>query len=408
VAAPHVELSTNHVIAKAKSPMQLAGAGRAGEGRVKSTSARVASLDGLRAVSIGLVLFGHLVGTRGFPLVPQAAASFLASLGVRVFFVISGFLITGLLLVEQENKGHIRLSTFYFRRAFRILVPYYVFLVAVALATRQGWVKLAPGDMAYALAYASNYHAHGAWAFGHTWSLAVEEQFYLLWPALLVLFGVRRSLFLAAAYLAVAPCWRIFLWYFHPAAGAGIGHTFGTVADSIAAGCVLTGMRERFWQSARYRMRLASRWFALVPLAILATGVVETKPRLAFTIGAVIVNLGVALCIDRCLRFPASLSTRLLSMRPLVVVGQASYSIYLWQQLFLDRSSASWTAAFPMNLIFVVVVGTIARQLVEKPSLTARVRAEAWLERVFPARAPDRNPTPAPSTPATRSLRAAA
>jgi hypothetical protein len=75
--------------------------------------------------------------------------------------------------------------------------------------------------------------------------------------------------------------------------------------------------------------------------------------------------------------------------------------------LFLDRSSTSWTAAFPMNLIFVVVVATVARQLVEKPSLTARVRAEAWLERVFPARA-DRHPAPAPPTPAAPSLRAAA
>jgi peptidoglycan/LPS O-acetylase OafA/YrhL len=395
------------MIAKAKTGTQVAPVGRAGEGRVQSSNARVASLDGLRAVSISLVIFGHLVGTHGFPVVPQAAASFLASLGVRVFFVISGFLITGLLLAERENKGYIRLSTFYFRRAFRILVPYYVFIVAVALATRQGWVKLAPGDMAYALAYASNYHAHGAWAFGHTWSLAVEEQFYLLWPALLVLFGVRRSLFFAAAYLAIAPCWRVFLWYFHPAAGAGIGHTFGTVADSLAAGCVLAGMREKFWQTARYRTLLASRWFALVPLAILATGVVETKPRLAFTIGAVLVNLGVALCIDRCLRFPGSLSTRVLSLRPLVIVGQASYSIYLWQQLFLDRSSASWKAAFPMNLIFVVVVATIARQLVEKPSLTARVRAEAWLERVFPVRV-DRPVAPAPPSPVTPSLRAAA
>jgi len=76
------------------------------------------------------------------------------------------------------------------------------------------------------------------------------------------------------------------------------------------------------------------------------------------------------------------LSTKLFSMRPMVAVGRASYSIYLWQQLFLDRSSTSWATSFPVNLLLVAVVSTLSCHLVEKPSLRARVKAERWLERL--------------------------
>jgi peptidoglycan/LPS O-acetylase OafA/YrhL len=350
---------------------------------MQSPNSRVASLDGLRAISIAFVILGHLAGTPGFPIVKATTPAALATLGVRVFFVISGFLITRLLLIEQKKYGSIRLTTFYFRRAFRIFVPYYAFLAAVAVAARLGWLELASGDMGYALAYATNYHPQRAWALWHTWSLSIEEQFYLLWPALLVLLGVRRALGVAGAWLLAAPCWRIFLWYFDPASHFEIGHTFGTVADAIAVGCLLAGVRGHLWRNARYRILLGSRWFALVPLAVLAAGVSADRPRVTLTIGAFVVNVGVALCIDRCLRFPDALSTRLLSMRPIVVVGRASYSIYLWQQLFLDRSSQRWATAFPVNLLLVAAVATTAWILIEKPSMAARVKAERWLEREF-------------------------
>ena len=123
---------------------------------MQSPNSRVASLDGLRAISIAFVILGHLAGTRGFPIVKATTPAALAALGVHVFFVISGFLITRLLLIEQEKYGSVRLTTFYFRRAFRIFVPYYAFLAAVAVAARLGWLELASGDMGYALAADSN------------------------------------------------------------------------------------------------------------------------------------------------------------------------------------------------------------------------------------------------------------
>ena len=347
-------------------------------------SGRIPSLDGLRALSISLVVFGHLGGTAGFPIgSPRVVLPFLAVLGVRVFFVISGYLITRLLLVEQERRGSICLSMFYFRRIFRILVPYYVFLAGMAAAARMGWVELGPGDLGYSLAYIGNYHPHSAWTLGHTWSLAVEEQFYLLWPAVIVLVGVRRALWVAAACLLIAPLVRVGVWILLPGSREGVGHTFGTVVDPIAAGCLLAGITDRLWNRARYRSLLQSRRFILVPLAVLATVVFEQHPRFAFTVASAVICVGVALCVDRCVRLPGSLWTKALSAAPVVAVGRASYSIYLWQQPFLNRFTSGLAARFPENLIAAGLVATVAFFLVEKPALAARLALEGRLRRVL-------------------------
>jgi peptidoglycan/LPS O-acetylase OafA/YrhL len=359
---------------------------------------RIPSLDGLRALSISLVVFGHLGGTAGFPIgSPRVVLPFLAVLGVRVFFVISGYLITRLLLEEQEKHGSICLSMFYFRRIFRILVPYYVFLVAMAAAARMGWVELGPGDLGYALAYIGNYHPHSAWTLGHTWSLAVEEQFYLLWPAVLVLFGVRRAMWVATASLFIAPLVRVGVWTLLPASRDGVGHTFGTVVDPLAVGCLLAGISDHLWQDARYRALLKSRWFSLVPLAVLSTVVFEQRPRFAFTIAPAVISVGVALCVDRCVRLPGSLWTKALTIAPIVAVGRASYSIYLWQQPFLNRFTSGLAARFPQNIIAAAVVATIAFFLVEKPALAARQALEGRLRRVLlgPRRPSTVRPSPA-------------
>src|SRR5258705_2743476 len=113
-----------------------------------ATSERIPSLDGFRAISIGLVLFGHLLGTSGFSLSLEANKHLaLGELGVRVFFVISGFLITNLLLTEVATTGRIHIGRFYLRRTFRIFPPYYVFILALVVGELARWIELAPGDL---------------------------------------------------------------------------------------------------------------------------------------------------------------------------------------------------------------------------------------------------------------------
>jgi peptidoglycan/LPS O-acetylase OafA/YrhL len=345
---------------------------------VDGSGVRIRSLDGLRALSVALVILGHLGGTQGFPVASSASAlSFGSMLGVRVFFVISGYLITRGLLADEEACGRIRLGSFYFRRIFRIFVPYYAFLAAIAAGAHLGFIELAPGDLGYSLAYLSDHHlhaewTHGRWTLGHTWSLAVEEQFYLLWPLLLVLLGARRALWVAAAAFVAAPVGRLLVWYLQPDASFAIGKTFATVVDTIASGCLLAGLHGILGKSARYRRLLESRWFFVIPSAVLATALVDDRPRVAFVLGASVVNVGLALCVDRCIRFPDAPLSRLLGAAPLVAIGRASYSIYLWQQPFLNRYASGLPAAFPANLIALVVVSSAAWFLIERPSLVAR------------------------------------
>jgi peptidoglycan/LPS O-acetylase OafA/YrhL len=346
---------------------------------------RIPSLDGLRAISIGLVLFGHLLGTSGFFLSPEANKHLaLGELGVRVFFVISGFLITNLLLTELAATGRIHIGRFYLRRTFRIFPPYYVFILALAIAELPRWIELAPGDLVHTLSYTSNYHAARSWNVGHTWSLSVEEQFYLLWPALLVLLGGRRAVWVAALFVLAAPLIRLGLWELTVSAREGVGHRFETVADSIAVGCVLSGARAWLHRQPLYRRALGSRWLLLAPVVVVLSGALAQHPRIDFFVGFTLRNVLVALCIDRWVTDPSDRVGRVLNSRPFVFVGLISYSIYLWQQVFLNRYAASPSTSFPVNVTLAVVAALASYYLVEGPSLRLRQRVERVL---FPGRA---------------------
>jgi peptidoglycan/LPS O-acetylase OafA/YrhL len=149
-----------------------------------SSNQRIPSLDGLRAISILLVLIGHL--SLRFPRLTPICDPVLtvlgnSSLGVSIFFVISGFLITWLLLVEIEKKGQINLKAFYLRRLFRIVPAYFVFLGAVLVLCKIGIISIPMVQLASAFLFILNYAIIvPVWWLGHTWSLCVEEQFYLL------------------------------------------------------------------------------------------------------------------------------------------------------------------------------------------------------------------------------------
>jgi peptidoglycan/LPS O-acetylase OafA/YrhL len=349
---------------------------------------RIPSLDGLRALSIGLVLIGHLAGTPWFPLSRDVGSFWnFGDFGVRVFFVISGFLITGLLLDEIAKAGRIRLGRFYFRRTLRIFPPYYAYLFVMFGAAALGFVQLAPYDAAYSLSYTSNYYTERSWFVGHTWSLSVEEQFYLLWPATLILAGVRRGVWIAGAVVLLAPVIRLLEWNLMPAVGAGIGHRFETIADAIAIGCVLAGTREFLHRQPLYMKALASPLFVVVPIAAVAGAITHDHPQVWFGPGMTLTNICLALVIDWCVTFHDGRIGRVLNAAPLVFVGWISYSLYLWQQPFLHRTSTSEIAAFPVNLLLAVICALASYFLIERPSLTLRRALEVrWFKTMPPSR----------------------
>ena len=344
----------------------------------RTRGGRIASLDGLRAISIALVMLGHLKGTTGFPhAIGDLAESRLvevANLGVRVFFVISGFLITGLLLAEWRTTGGVSLPHFYLRRTFRIFPAYFAFLGVVALLAAAGAVHLLPGDWLHAVTYTMNYHEPRSWYVGHLWSRSVEEQFYLLWPAVMLLFGPVRAMWCAAAFVVVAPVIRLASWRLLPGSHEIIDTAFETVGDAIAVGCVLAGVREWLWRRERYRALLMSRWF--VPLLLVLALALNHFYRLSLAVGITALNVALALTIERCVRAERGVVGRALNARPLVFVGQLSYSIYLWQQLFLNRNVRSLPTSFPINLVLALLVAALSYYAVERPMLDVRARIE--------------------------------
>jgi peptidoglycan/LPS O-acetylase OafA/YrhL len=344
---------------------------------------RIASLDGLRAISISMVVVGHASGPPEYPFGRFVAAWMhgIGELGVRVFFVISGYLITSILVHELDKRQTISLPKFYFRRTLRLFPAFYVYVATIMILEFLGKLRLQPGDVLHAVTYTMNYHRARAWWLGHCWSLSVEEQFYFLWPALLILLGRRRGLYLAGAFVVAGTAIRLGSWFAFPAAREGIGETFPTIADSIAAGCVLGGTRQwletRSWWRAWQRSPLA----LLVPLAIVAAYSTWPWQRINFVLAPTTLNVAIALAVAWCIDNPDGLVGRVLNSRPFVVVGVGSYSIYLWQQLFM-KDDGTLMRRFPYNLPIVAAVAALSYFLVEKPFLRLRERLEP---RVFKA-----------------------
>jgi peptidoglycan/LPS O-acetylase OafA/YrhL len=333
---------------------------------------RVPTLDGLRALSILLVLLGHMSGTHNFATVPLFGVY--ANFGVRVFFIISGFLITSLLLKEVAKTGRISLKDFYTRRVLRIFPAFYTFLLVVCVLSAGAVIQLRPHDLLFAFTYLMNFHFDHSWNVGHLWSLAVEEQFYLLWPAVVAFCSRRRAFQIAAAVFIISPFVRLSVYYFAPFLRHGIGHMFPTVADALAIGCFLAGMRDWLHTQPWYMRLLQPRNVAVIAMAAVLANLLQEWPRIYMAFGESIMNIGIAICIDRCMTFASGRVGRILEWRPIAFVGVLSYSLYIWQQLFLNRSSSALVCTFPFNLILVGLFALGSYYLVEQPFLKLKQR----------------------------------
>jgi peptidoglycan/LPS O-acetylase OafA/YrhL len=326
---------------------------------------RIPSLDGARTVAVALVFTWHLLVHADLPLIWRVDYG---NLGVRVFFIISGFLITSLLLAERARTGTVNLTDFYVRRIFRIFPAYYVFLLVMAVLLPTGWLILHKVDFLPSAAFYSDYQT-GHDALGHTWSLSVEEQFYLLWPGAIVLLGLRRACYASLALLLVAPAFRMLvdlsLWPEKPMRG------IECVGDALAWGCILACAREKLWDSRLYRRLVSSPFVALIPLAaLLFMAVVIVRNRILYdTVGMALLNVGLVLMLDRYMRFPATLTGRWLNWAPIAWLGTISYSLYLWQE-----PVTSLTRHLPVivTIAAALALATASRYFVELPFLTLR------------------------------------
>lgn len=345
---------------------------------------RLQVVDGLRALAISLVFLNHASGTSGFPawmaLISRHPQLGLAGTGVKFFFVISGYLITSILLRELDRSGTIDRLAFLRRRARRLVPTLLVFVAVVALLRLAGAYTFPASALVAAVTFTGRL---GTWELGHLWSLAVQEQFYLVWTTVLVL-GGRRLASLSALTLVVAvPVARLVHATLQPdASSLYLGN--GASIDTIAAGCLLALHRDRL-STSRWFSAAAESLYTIPLLYLLGSAAALVGYRPGLMLRAPLVAAAVVLLLERCIRHPERGLARVLASRGAVYVGSASYSLYLWQQLFLNPGSKAWATAFPVNLVAAVGVGLLSWHFVER-SLATRV--DGWLARPGTPRAP--------------------
>lgn len=332
----------------------------------------IPGLDGLRAISILCVMVSHTRNVGGEWL-PEPIRDALGRMGVQVFFVISGFLITTLLLREHAKSGRIGLKNFYIRRAFRILPAFLVFMGTAALLAWGGVIAYLPRDYARAFTFTSNFGPpFQVFDVGHTWSLSTEEQFYLVWPFLLVCLGFVYSKWVAALF-AVFSVIRLLAFKVSPHMNEAYWSWLPNGVDGIAMGCLLAGLHQRLAERRWFQVLRSSpvNWvFWAIPVL---TILIAANLKLYFMMGFVS-NVALAFIIARTIEPRGQWIDSLLNHRALTFVGVLSYSLYLWQQLFLGHERHGLMFAFPLNWVVAVACALASYYVVERPILRWRKR----------------------------------
>jgi peptidoglycan/LPS O-acetylase OafA/YrhL len=302
------------------------------------------------------------------------------NIGVRLFFVISGFLITALLLREFDAHGAVSLKNFYIRRSLRILPAFVFYIVVIQILATLHVIDSPWVDAKYALTFTLNYHDSRSWPLNHLWSLSVEEQFYLIWGILFVTLS-PRSMRVVVLALAIIPLGiRSFYVLAHPVwvTETALARHFECVCDALAAGALLAIYFNRL-EASPLASFARSGWLLGMGTALtaLAASSYLANADAYYSVGQTVANAGLAMVVWYSVAGNGGYVTRLLNWRPLVFLGLLSYSLYLWQELFLNPFVRSWYTTLPWSIVFAFIAALASYRLVELPFLRAR--------RFFPA-----------------------
>jgi peptidoglycan/LPS O-acetylase OafA/YrhL len=300
-----------------------------------SAAVRLPQLDGLRTIAVLLVLAYHVARAHELPQLPGGF------IGVDVFFVLSGFLITALLLREHAATGTIALRRFYVKRLWR-LYPALILVSAVVAAVFAfvpgpfGLEPASPLEAVVALTYGMSWWSGleltgGPYLLGLTWSLSVEEHFYLLWPLLLLAVLRRGGRVGSVAVIALlANAWTAWV----AVGGADPDRMYflpDTRFSQILTGCLLAAVLHRSPDLGRFRPAVspAVAWGVLGALTVVV--VLATRyDRWYWAGGMQLIGIGTALLIGHLVVHPDGRMAQLLRWGPLPVLGLWSYGIYLW------------------------------------------------------------------------------
>lgn len=334
---------------------------------VRSRVVRDKTIDGFRALAALGVVFAHAISYRFadavFPgaHILQRISGPLAETSVQMFFVISGYIITSLLLREQSEQGRLSILAFYIRRSCRIFPPLIVLFLVLLGLDRLNLISLEKASLFSSATFTCNIgFVDCQWWVAHTWSLAVEEQFYLIWP-LVFLFVARRAALLVFSIVTLLVAFLLAPLAWH--------------SNYISFTCIAVGALVA--SSGRLQTALTRN----------ANGVALSGAVLILTIGPLLFPAKLIQLLMPFVTVYVIFAAReisgvraVLASPPIQAVGVASYSLYLWQQVFLAKPDIYTNGPLPLWLLPVAVVLSVF--VIEKPFIRlGRTLSKAALER---------------------------
>lgn len=316
------------------------------------------SLDGLRAVSISLVLIAHISDTFNPSQSLRVLFTQIGLLGVQVFFVISGFLITTLLLKEKINTGNISLRNFYFRRALRILPVAILYLFFLIILNNLFHLQIPLKCFLGAVFFLANLsYFQGSWYTAHYWSLSVEEQYYLFFPFLVKKLKLKVA-FILIAMLALITFVKetVFLGYylFPDKPVYNIIWMLIYQSDGVLVGSLLSIVWFKNSLPVNFIRKYSIIFSALLPFLVFLFAM---NILVFHSFNSLIVSILIALFIANSIINTESLTFMFLNNKIVSAIGILSYSIYIWQQLFTSTNGRLGAITrLPLNIVLIAGV----------------------------------------------------
>jgi peptidoglycan/LPS O-acetylase OafA/YrhL len=354
-------MTDSHQMASNSSTSAVSNSAR--EGRMRE-------LDGWRAVAIFVVLSVHFLEYQHhglmsrYPILEKWVRE-VATAAIDTFFVVSGFVIFRLLISEEARFGSVSLKNYYYRRIFRILPAFYIYLAVIFVLLSLGYIHETRKGVLFAGLFLQDLHlVSNGWFTGHAWSLAVEEQFYLVFPVMWVLAPrrFRNLLFLTVFFLCVA--WNLSMIFTGWDARISTAIRAGFICISVG---VLLAIYE---QQARSIANRVPAFVVAIAGLIVVMHPVRPYTWLADGFESLVTPPAIALVLFFSLSRGKWLRG-FLCLKPVQALGLSSYGVYLWQQLFTaprgDFSGAG--QIIPQFLPLLLLIVPLSYFFIEKPAM---------------------------------------
>lgn len=344
------------------------------------------SINGLRAIGVILAILSHLdIKYSIFKNISENVfvelfTNFLhdGNLGVNIFFVVSGFLISSILLQEEKINGKVSIQNFYIRRTLRIFPAYYFLLFVYFVLQAYNLVNISYDSWLTALTYTKYFNWVNDLITSHLWSLSVEEHFYLFFPLLFIGGDRFRKRSLLLLFLVV-PLFRVSYHYTKISWLNDL--TLFTRIDAISIGCICAFYKNEILTILNKNW---TKWFYASILGLIAlrfTNLLAYKVDLEILFvpfgvtAGTFANVFIAIIIMYSVFGPKKTLHAFLNLKFISFIGLISYSLYLWQQIFIF-GNLGWIRNAPLNLLFIFIMALFSYYVIEKPFLKLKSKFE--------------------------------